>query len=143
MTTLSRIALPAALENLHGFVAFVRDAAISLAVEPGRIPDIELALEEALVNIINHAYKGQRPGQIEVDCIADGKGLITIRVIDWGIPFNVLAAPRPDLTPDLSKREPGGLGIHLMKRLMDNVTYSREGERNILEFQVRLNPEGV
>jgi serine/threonine-protein kinase RsbW len=139
MPIVSKIALPAALENLHTLIASVRDAAKSLAVDPGRIPDIELAL----VNIINHAYKEQKPGQIEVSCITDGKGLLTIEIIDWGTPFDVLAAPRPDLTPDLSEREPGGLGIHFMKQLMNNVAYRREGDRNILEFQVHLNPEEV
>jgi len=143
MTTVSKIALPAILENLYPLIASVRDAAKSLAVGPGRILDVELALEEALVNIINHAYKGQTPGQIEVICIIDGKESLTIEIIDSGMPFNVLSAPQPDLTLDVSEREPGGLGVHLMKQLVDNVTYRREGDRNIVQFQVRLDREQV
>jgi serine/threonine-protein kinase RsbW len=141
MTPVSKIALPARLENLPALVASVRKAAESLTAGPRRILDIELALEEALVNIINYAYRGQRPGDIEVACATDDGGTFFIEIADSGAPFNILSVPPPDLTLDISEREPGGLGIHFMKQLMDKVTYRRENDRNILEFQVRLEKE--
>jgi anti-sigma regulatory factor (Ser/Thr protein kinase) len=137
MKSVSRIALPAAPENLVAFIVFARGMAESLGMDSGRILDIELALEEALVNIINYAYKGRKPGDIEVSC-ATGEGMLVIETIDSGTPFDVLSVPPPELTLDLSERRPGGLGVHLIKQLMDEVSYRREGDRNVLTFRVRL-----
>ena len=61
-----------------------------------------------------------------------------IELIDAGIPFDMLARPAPDLTVDAVQRAVGGLGIPLIRALMDNVTYHREGARNILRLTALL-----
>ena len=61
-----------------------------------------------------------------------------IELIDTGVPFDILARPTPDLTVDTAQRQIGGLGIPLIRALMDNVTYHCEGARNILRLTVRL-----
>jgi serine/threonine-protein kinase RsbW len=61
-----------------------------------------------------------------------------IELIDAGIPFDVLARPAPDLSVGVSEQPIGGWGIPLIRALMDNVTYHREGARNILRLTVLL-----
>ena len=58
---------------------------------------------------------------------------LIIEIVDSGVPFDPLSFEEPDMTHDISKREVGGLGIFLMKKLMDDVQYIRKGEKNILK----------
>lgn len=136
MKILSSLILPAKLEHLGAFISSVTQAAESKGVSPEKIFDIELALEETLVNIMNYAYPGET-GDIEVMCKSDNGEWFVMEIIDKGIPFDVLSVPAPDLTLDLSEREVGGLGIYFMKNVMDHVGYRREGGKNILEMKLR------
>ena len=99
-----------------------------------RINEIELAMEEALVNIFNYAYQ-DNTGDVEVICSLNND-LFIVDIIDSGIPFNVLSHKDPDLTSDISEREIGGLGVFLMKKLTDDIQYCRENEKNILRFVI-------
>jgi anti-sigma regulatory factor (Ser/Thr protein kinase) len=60
-----------------------------------------------------------------------------LEFIDCGRPFDILAAPPPDLTVDLDQREPGGLGVPLIRAMVDEASYKREANRNILRLIVR------
>jgi anti-sigma regulatory factor (Ser/Thr protein kinase) len=102
-----------------------------------RVTEIELAVEEALANICCYAYPDSS-GEVEVRCTRDEARHFLIELIDAGIPFDVLARPVPDLTVDAFQRALGGLGIPLIRALMDNVTYHREGARNILRLTALL-----
>jgi anti-sigma regulatory factor (Ser/Thr protein kinase) len=97
-----------------------------------KIQEIELAVEEALVNIFNYAYP-DGPGEVEVNCRAD-QDHFAIEIIDSGIPFNMTSLPDPDLAADVDERRIGGLGIFLIKRVVDEVKYCREAGRNILSL---------
>ena len=94
--------------------------------------DIQLAADEAASNIIQHAYRGVKNGVLEISCgVKDGA--ITIIMVDYGQSFNSSAIPLPDLKADISKRKIGGLGIFLMRKLMDEVHYeSRRDKSNVL-----------
>jgi anti-sigma regulatory factor (Ser/Thr protein kinase) len=96
-----------------------------------RVTEIELAVEEALANICLYAYP-DGSGEVEVRCTWDKTRHFLIELSDSGLPFDVLARPVPDLTVDAFQRALGGLGIPLIRALMDSVTYHREGARNIL-----------
>jgi serine/threonine-protein kinase RsbW len=99
--------------------------------------EIELAVEEALANICLYAYPASK-GEVEVRCMQDETRHLLIELIDSGIPFDMLARPAPDFTLDAAQRPLGGLGIPLIRTLMDNTTYHREGTRNILRLTARL-----
>ena len=96
------------------------------------IYNIQLAADEAASNIIEHAYEGVKDGVIDVSCGVKND-VITIIMIDYGESFDPAAVPLPDLKADLSERKIGGLGIFLMRKLMDEVHYeTRRDKSNIL-----------
>lgn len=135
MKVLLSLRLPARLENLQRFLTSVSDCAKTEGLDQKRLREIELALEEILVNIFNYAYPGT-PGDVEVNCKAQ-TGQFIIEVMDAGIPFDATSLPVPDLTADLEERKVGGLGIFLVKKMVDEVNYRREEGRNILTLGVR------
>jgi anti-sigma regulatory factor (Ser/Thr protein kinase) len=86
-----------------------------------------MAVDEACTNIIEHAY-GDAPGDIHLGCrVAPGECVITIR--DRGRPFDPESVPPPDLTCDLEDRRAGGLGLYLMRKLMDEVRFSFDPDK--------------
>ena len=94
--------------------------------------NIQLATDEAASNIIEHAYEGVSDGVLDLSCGME-KELIRITLIDYGVPFDPSAIPMPDLKADLSDRKIGGLGIFLMRKLMDEVHYEpRDDKSNVL-----------
>jgi anti-sigma regulatory factor (Ser/Thr protein kinase) len=136
MTTLLTLVLPAKMEHLGTFITAVTEAAEAKGAGVKKVYDIELALEEALVNIINYAYP-EAAGNIELTCRYEEEWLL-VEIVDTGTPFDVLSLPAPDTTLGIEERGVGGLGIHFIRKLMDEVAYRREGNRNILEMKVRL-----
>lgn len=137
MRILSTLILPAKLEHLGTFIASATQAAEVAGVNPKKIFDIELAMEEALVNIIHYAYE-KGTGDIEVICKSDAAQFFVMEIIDTGPPFDMLSVPPPDVTLNISERKIGGLGIYFIKKVMDGVGYRREEAKNILEMKVRL-----
>jgi serine/threonine-protein kinase RsbW len=131
------LAMPARLENLHALVDAAKEAAEKRGLSPDRIFKLELALEEALVNIINYAY-GDSEGEITVACGSDDRGFFVTKISDRGRPFDMTSVPPPDLGADVGGRKIGGLGIHMMKTLLDDLAYRREGEKNVLELRISL-----
>jgi anti-sigma regulatory factor (Ser/Thr protein kinase) len=105
-----------------------------------RISEIELAAEEALVNIVNYSYPG-KPGGVEIMGKLDGNFFI-IEIIDSGIPFDITSVPDPDISANADDRKVGGLGVFLMKRMVDELRYRRENDRNILELIFKKTQEG-
>jgi anti-sigma regulatory factor (Ser/Thr protein kinase) len=104
---------------------------------PGEVAmRLALALEEAVANVIKHGLPGSPPPhrvavRVEVDT-----DTVAAEVIDNGRPFDPTGAPPPDLSLPLEERQPGGLGIHLMRELMDGLDYRRSGESNILRLHL-------
>jgi serine/threonine-protein kinase RsbW len=95
---------------------------------------IHLVLDEVVANIINHAYDDSAEHQIRVTLALEGSEL-GIRVEDDGRAFDPLAAPPPDLDLPLEERPVGGLGIHIVRSVMDAVEYQRDGGRNVLSMR--------
>ncbi len=101
--------------------------------------DLTLALDEILVNVIRHGYQDQGSHEIGLSFALDA-GELTVSVEDDAAPFNPLEAPPPNLNLPLEERRPGGLGIHLVKNLMDELHYQRRGGRNVLTMKKNLWP---
>jgi anti-sigma regulatory factor (Ser/Thr protein kinase) len=116
-------------------------AAVSAALEGAmkdhafseeEILDTQLAVEEAITNVIVHGYAG-REGEdgIAIACRAT-KGLVEIQIEDTAVPFDPLSLPEPDLAGSIDDRKIGGLGIFLIRQVMDEIVYRYEDGRNIL-----------
>ena len=101
------------------------------------IYNIQLATDEAASNIIEHAYQNNPEEVLELSCGVQGN-VIKIVLIDHGKSFDPSEVPLPDLEADLSDRKIGGLGIFLMRKLMDEIDY-RQGpnQSNILTMTKR------
>jgi phosphoserine phosphatase RsbU/P len=101
---------------------------------PRVVHDFNLALEEILSNVISYGYTDDKEHEIQVRMNAR-PGEITAEVEDDGLPFNPLEVPQPDTEKPLEERTIGGLGIHLVRKLMDGVEYLRQSDRNFLTMK--------
>jgi anti-sigma regulatory factor (Ser/Thr protein kinase) len=98
---------------------------------------LNIVVEELVLNAINHGRCSPAEGAIGIGLSLSGPEL-DISITDTGIPFNPLTAPPPDLTSSLADRPIGGLGIHLVRSLMNSVEYEREGGENRLRLRKDL-----
>ncbi len=126
---------PATLDSLRPLMAFVSRCLVSRGFSHLRASEVELAVEEALVNVFRYAYP-DRPGEVEVRCQAADDGRLVIEIEDEGVPFNLLSIPDPELSPDINRRKIGGLGVFFIRRMIDDVRYRREQNRNVLTLVV-------
>jgi len=97
-----------------------------------------LALDETLTNVISYAFPDGKRHAIEIrlEC---SDGYLTAVVSDDGAPFDPLSQPAPDIHAPVEQRKIGGLGIHLLRKLMDRADYQRRDGRNILTFRIRTD----
>ena len=133
---MSKIRLPAKIENLKKFIRFVSDFAEGEGFAVKRIREIKLATEEALINIFNYAYPNDETGDVEVRCSMKDLSSLVIDILDTGQPFDIESVPEPDSTLGVSERKEGGWGIHLIKKMVTRVQYRREGGSNILTLVI-------
>ncbi|MDR1490964.1 MAG: ATP-binding protein [Desulfovibrio sp.] len=133
------ITLPAGLDQLAVVNEFI--AKNIPDGHEGILPQVELAVEELLVNVFRHAYKG-RSGAAEIGCRVvnlDGKPHFCVMVRDFGEPFDPFReAPKPDTTLPLENRVPGGLGVHLVKHVAAHYCYSDSDASNSIELYFSL-----
>ena len=107
-----------------------------------RIQEVELASEEALVNIIRHGFPDREPGEVEVRCSAEGDEGVEIAFLDDGVPFDPTSRARPDLDLPVEERQVGGLGVFLIRKLINETRYRREGGRNIFTWVIHRQRGG-
>ncbi len=135
---MARTTIPAKLENLKSMLQFIRNGAEQQGFSKKDANKIQIAAEEALVNVISYAYP-DNGGNVEIRCDAKGAEGLVIEIIDWGEPFDPLSLPEPDIEAPPEERNIGGLGIHIMRNIMDEVSYKRDGDRNILTLIKYIN----
>ncbi len=99
---------------------------------------IQLAVEEIVANVISHGYDDQNEHSITVR-LAFQDGMVLAEVEDDGRPFNPLDAPEPKLDQPLEDRPIGGLGIHLVRNLMDALDYRHTQGKNLLRMKKRVS----
>lgn len=116
------------IERLHPFIRTCMDRFALPAEWEMRM---NLALEEAVVNVIQYAFDDRERHEILLEARRE-EDVFTLTVTDGGRAFNPLEAPEADTTLDAQKREIGGLGIHLIRSLSDKVSYRRENGSNVL-----------
>ena len=116
----------AKLKNLSVIADFISSSMSRFGIETG-VFEVQTAVDEACTNIIKYAYS-EEGGIIILTCELHGNDfVVTIR--DKGKPFDPSSVPPPDLDTDLDKRKIGGLGIYLMRKLMDDVSFSFDAKK--------------
>lgn len=121
---------PARLAEAREAVAWARERAEEAGLDEERAFEVEIAVEELFVNVCVHAGGG-RSGEVTLRAGRTGEGFV-LGIEDDGPPFDPLSVPLPDLTLPLEEREPGGLGLLLVRRVADAVRWRREDERNVV-----------
>lgn len=133
-----QLTLPAGLENLEPLQAFITACARDHSLPENRIQKLQLASEEALMNIFSYAYPDKTPGDVTVCCALSHDHDLLISFEDRGQPFDVLTVEDPDIGMSLEERTVGGLGIFFIKKMTDEVWYARADGKNILTFRMAL-----
>lgn len=133
------IKVTAEVSNLPVIIEFVEKQLERTNCSMKTITELELITEEIFTNISNYAYSPEK-GMAEIKVnISDENPEIILSFEDFGRKFNPLEKSDPDTGLSLEEREIGGLGIFLVKKYSDNVTYKYEDNRNILIIRKRLN----
>ena len=112
---------------------FVTDIARERNLESSLSQSLVLAMEEAVVNVLMYAYPEKEQGLVDVEATLY-RDAIEFTVTDSGKPFDPTATPPADISLGLEERQVGGLGIHLVRTIMDKVCYRRENGKNILKL---------
>jgi serine/threonine-protein kinase RsbW len=129
--------VPADASQLAALNQFLREFWTTTELEPALLRSFELALEEIFLNIAMH---GSRPGsvpRVEVS-LSVGANAVTMTVEDDGPQFDPLSLPPPDAAASLGDRRVGGLGVHLVRQMIDTVSYARIAGRNRLHLSKRI-----
>jgi sigma-B regulation protein RsbU (phosphoserine phosphatase) len=130
-----KIKLQAKIENLSRVINFVNTELEKNNCKPDKHDMIDVAVEEIFVNIANYAYE---PGTGDVTMFVSVTDKAEIRFEDKGKYYNPIECADPNLDTDLSHREIGGLGVYLVKKLVDSIEYSRIDGKNILTITKNL-----
>jgi serine/threonine-protein kinase RsbW len=116
------------------FLGLVREITKRMAESAG-FPEatadgLALAVDEATTNVIEHAYRGSDDHEVELR-FEDRGAEFRVEVLDSGVSVDPRTVPRVDLDRYVSERRTGGLGVHLMEKIMDSVTFRRSARRNV------------
>ena len=126
------------IQQIPQLAEFVESVADIAKLDVGMTMSLNLALEEAVTNVIMYAYPPGSDGLVDVEAVIREKELRFI-LSDSGVAFDPTAAPEADITLDVSERPIGGLGIFLVRNIMDEVTYTRSDDgKNILTMIKKL-----
>jgi len=128
MNTLS---VKASLEHLSELIEHVSKLSHEHIASAEQRMSIEIAVEEAVVNVIHYAYPEGVQGDIKLSCHVENHQLI-ITISDQGVPYNPLLREEPELSEDIDDRPIGGLGIFFINQIMDDVRYKFADGYNIL-----------
>jgi len=122
---------PAELDELNNVLMFAEEELDKAGCTMKAQTSVAVALEEMFVNVAHYAYPDQR-GTVEIEILTNPeKKEVIIRLTDSGIPFDPLKKADPDTTLSLKERKIGGLGIFMVKKMMDDVSYSYTDNNNI------------
>jgi anti-sigma regulatory factor (Ser/Thr protein kinase) len=110
------------LNKLESIARFVADATTAMGMDEDTVYAMQLAVDEACTNVMDYAYQGRGGQPVMIEC-SDVNGQCVVSIRDRGRAFNPERVPMPNLKAPVSKRKIGGLGIFLMRKLMDDVRF--------------------
>ena len=117
--------------------SFVKDVLDRLDIAPKQAKEIRLAVEEVVVNVMEYAYPTGIEGDVNVQASSDGRQVKFV-ISDTGTPFDPTEKDKADTTLSLDERPIGGLGIHIVRQLMDSINYERLDGKNILTLWKKI-----
>ena len=135
---MKELTIEAKIENIEAVTDFVNEQLEALDCPMKAQMQIDIAIDELFGNIAHYAYNpeiGQATVRVEV--IEDPLA-VTITFIDNGVPYDLLAKEDPDTTLSAEEREIGGLGIYMVKKSMDDITYEYKDGQNILTIKKKI-----
>ena len=132
------LTLPNNVDTVPQLSTFVEGVCREIGLDPKTENKIRLAVEEAVVNVMDYAYPSGVEGYVNIEAIANDERL-KFTITDNGTPFDPTAHAEVDINAPADERPIGGLGIHLMRQLMDSINYNRIDGKNILTLRIKLN----
>jgi anti-sigma regulatory factor (Ser/Thr protein kinase) len=130
-------AVPSDAAQLPILTQFLQEFWSAAGLPPAETVTFELALEEIFMNVVMHGSPAGRVPRVEVS-LALCDGCITLMIEDDGPSFDPLSLAAPDVTASLEERRVGGLGVYLVRQMMDAVSYRRLGGHNQLSMTKRV-----
>lgn len=137
-----RLVLPNDIETIPQLNEFIDSVAEEVGLEMSLTMSLNLALEEAVVNVMEYAYPEGQKGNVEIEVTADQEWM-TFVITDTGIAFDPTMKEDADTTLSAEERPIGGLGIFLVRQLMDVIDYNRKDNKNVLTLQKKLGEENA
>ena len=137
-TVKRQISLPNDIETIPQLNEFIDTVAEEIGLDMSLTMSLNLALEEAVVNVINYAYPTDETGDINIEATATATS-IKFKIIDTGVAFAPTDAPDVDTSLTAEERQIGGLGIFLVRQLMDTINYERIEGKNVLTLTKKLS----
>jgi serine/threonine-protein kinase RsbW len=131
------VRLPADLREVDRLNRVIRQFGDLHEVPSRVLYAVNLALDEVVTNVVRHAFQDAKEQEVIAHVSATSTE-VTTEVSDTGRAFNPLDVPPPNLDAPLSERTLGGLGIHLVRSLMDSIEYRREDGKNVLTMRKRI-----
>ena len=135
---MKELRIKAITDNLGSVLSFVdeelEEAGCSFKIQN----KIDLAVEEIFVNIANYAYPDSAGDAVIRIGVSEDQGIVTIEFSDQGIPYDPLAKEDPDVDAPVEEREIGGLGIYMVKKMMDSMSYEYKDGQNVLTLTKTL-----
>jgi len=128
------------IHEVARFSAFMKVTAAKLGLETSLARQLRLAVEESVVNVISYAYPEGVEGYVTISFLSDGQTL-RIQIIDAGVPFDPTMKEKADTTLSAEERQVGGLGIFLVREMMDTINYERKDDKNILTLTKKIKDE--
>ncbi len=134
-----RIKVPATWEQIDRLMAFVDEIERRTRFSDEQCYLLRLVIEEIATNIIKYGYANRTPGPIDIAC-AEEAGTLRITIRDRGQPFDPRDAPAPNFGGDPRDREPGGLGLFLIRELADQIGYRHNPRSSWNELTIVKGP---
>lgn len=131
------LTLPNDINTIPQLNEFIDAVCEELEIDMALAMSLNLAMEEAVVNVMDYAYPEGTEGEVDIEAIADETQL-HFTISDSGKPFDPTAKEEVDTTLSAEERPIGGLGIHLIRQLMDNISYERKDGKNILRLSKNI-----
>jgi serine/threonine-protein kinase RsbW len=129
-------------ENIPTITSFVGEAAEAAGFGESGVFHCQMAVDEACTNVIEHAYGGEDVGDIQITCTVE-PGTCQVEVFDRGKPFIPEEIPEPSMQATIENLKPGGIGLHLMRQVMDTVEFSFTDAGNRLLMIKRGTPRST
>ena len=125
------------IDEVPQLATFVDEICEAIGIDMSTAMSLNLAMEEAVVNVMDYAYPAGTKGNINIEAKANDQRLKFV-ITDWGTPFDPTEKSEVDTTMSAEERPIGGLGIHLVKQIMDSINYERTDGKNVLTLRKKL-----